>query len=122
MKNDFAVDVSNKVPGGGWCATPGDLARFAISLADARLVSKETLERMWTPQMTSDGKTTTSGLGCFVGEHNGERRVFHSGGQPKVSTFLLIAPDQKMAAAVMCNLSNASVQGLAGELLDVIRE
>ena len=36
--NDYMVDVSNKIPGGGWCSTAGDLARFAMALCDGRLV------------------------------------------------------------------------------------
>jgi serine beta-lactamase-like protein LACTB, mitochondrial len=120
LVNDFAVDVSNKIPGGGWCSTAGDLARFAIALADARLVSRETLEKMWTRQSTSDGKQTESGLGCFVSDYKGQRRISHSGGQPKVSTFLILAPDQKMAVALMCNLRDTGLQPLAGELLGLL--
>ncbi len=120
LMNDFAVDISNKIPGGGWCSTPGDLARFAIALADAKLVSRETLDKMWTRQTTAGGKLTDVGLGCFVGEYKGQRRIFHSGGQPKVSTFLILAPDQGAAVALMCNVSNAPVQALAGEILDLV--
>ena len=120
LMNDFAVDVSNKIPGGGWCSTPGDLARFAIALADAKLVSRETLDKMWTRQATADGKLTDVGLSCFVGEYEGQRRISHSGGQPKVSTFLILAPDQGMAVALMCNVSNSPVQALAGDILNIV--
>lgn len=118
--NAFMVDVSNKVPGGGWCATPTDLARFAIALAEGQLVGQETLERMWTRQKTADGKETAAGLGCFVQERDGRRRIYHSGGQPKVSTFLMLDPEARSAVALMCNLENARLEPLAGELLDLV--
>jgi serine beta-lactamase-like protein LACTB len=122
LLNDFAVDVTNKIPGGGWCSTPGDLARFAIALMDAKLVSRETLERMWTVQKTADGKNTPCGLGCFLTNMDGQRLVSHSGGQPKVSTFLVLAPDKRQAIAVMCNLRDTPLEPLARDLLKAAGE
>ena len=118
LVNDIAVDVSNKIPGGGWCSTPGDLARFSIALCQGKLVSAETLERMWTPQKTTRGVLTQSGYGCSIGELQGDRIVSHSGGQPKVSTHLVFSPARKTAVAVMCNLQGTSVRELAENLLE----
>jgi serine beta-lactamase-like protein LACTB, mitochondrial len=120
LVNDFMVDVSNKIPGGGWCSTAADLARFAIALAEGKLVSPDTLERMWTPQQTADGRETPSGLGCFIDSVDGDRRVSHSGGQPKVSTFLVLAPARRTAVAVMCNLRDTQLKKLANEILDTL--
>lgn len=120
LRNDFAVDVSNKIPGGGWCSTAGDLGRFAIALIEGRLVQPATLERMWTMQQTADGKDTRSGLGCFIKVVDGDRQISHSGGQPKVSTFLLISPAHRAAVAVMCNLSGATAGKLAEELMPLV--
>jgi serine beta-lactamase-like protein LACTB len=120
LLNDFMVDVTNKIPGGGWCSTAGDLARFATALVDGKLVTSQTLERMWTVQKTSGGTSTQCGLGCFIADAKGDKLVFHSGGQPKVSTFLVLSPARKTAVAVMCNLQNTPLQGLAVELLDLV--
>jgi len=120
LLNDFMVDVTNKIPGGGWCSTAGDLARFAIALADGKLVSRETLERMWTPQVPGNGKPTGYGYGCSINVVNGQRLIAHSGGQPKVSTFLVLSPERRAAVALMSNLYNAPVQPLAGEILEII--
>ena len=65
-------------------------------------------------------RLTDSGLGCFVRPVDGDRRISHSGGQPKVSTFLTISPGQKTAVAVMCNLRNAKVQPLANALMKLV--
>jgi serine beta-lactamase-like protein LACTB, mitochondrial len=120
LLNDFMVDVSNKIPGGGWCSTAGDLGRFAIALADGKLVSRETLERMWTPQVAADGKASGYGYGCNISVVNGQRLIAHSGGQPKVSTYLVISPERRAAVALMCNLQNTPVQALAGEIIEII--
>ncbi|MGD9720693.1 MAG: serine hydrolase domain-containing protein [Pirellulales bacterium] len=117
LRNDFMVDVTNKIPGGGWCATAGDLVRFALTLMDGKLVKPETLQRMWTPQMTSLGKETDCGLGCFIETVAGQRRISHSGGQPKVSTYLVFAPAEKTVVALMCNRSGADVHVLADLLM-----
>ncbi len=117
LVNDIAVNVSNKIPGGGWCGTPGDLARFAIALCRGNLVSEESLERMWTPQKTSDGTQTKAGYGCFIDTVGGDRLISHSGGQPKVSTFLVFSPCKKTAVALMCNLRGAGLKPLALELM-----
>lgn len=122
LVNDYFVDVSNKIPGGGWCASCGDLARFAIALMDAKLVSRDSLERMWTAQKTASGKQTDSGLGCFVEQQDGQRRISHSGGQPKVSTFLVFSPESRSAVALMCNLKDARLKTLAGELLTLVSQ
>jgi CubicO group peptidase (beta-lactamase class C family) len=122
LRNDYMVDVTNKIPGGGWCSTPGDLARFAIALCEGRLVRRETLEKMWTPQKTAKGVQTDCGLGCFTADVQGQRRIYHSGGQPKVSTFLIIAPDQKAAVALMCNRSGTGLKPLANALLDQVAQ
>lgn len=120
--NDTHVDVRYKLPGGGWCSTAGDLARFAIALMDGKLITSQSLERMWTVQKTANGTATNSGLGCFVDEAGGYRRISHSGGQPKVSTFLILAPERRAAVAVMCNLSDAKPKDLAGDLLTLVVE
>ncbi len=118
--NAYPVDVSNKVPGGGWCSTAGDLARFAIALASDQLVAAPTRERMWVAQKTNDGTSTTSGLGCFVRENARGQVISHSGGQPKVSTFLMLEPDRRAAVALMCNLEGTPLQSLASGVLELI--
>jgi CubicO group peptidase (beta-lactamase class C family) len=122
LVNDIFVDVSNKIPGGGWCATSGDLARFVIALWDGKLLSREWLERMWTAQPTAAGKQTDCGLGCFVEQRQGQRWVSHSGGQPKVSTFLVFAPASRSAVVLLSNLSGVRLKALAGELLALVSQ
>lgn len=120
LVNNLAVDISNKIPGGGWCSTAGDLARFAIALCQGKLVGAESLEQMWTPQKTAGGEQTNAGYGCFVDAVDGDRLISHSGGQPKVSTYLVFSPSRKTAVVLMCNLRGAGLKPLAQELIGVL--
>lgn len=109
-------DTSMKVPGGGLVSTSVDLVKFGQASMTGTLVKQPTLERMWTPQQTKDGKKTTYGLGWGVGERAGMKIFSHSGGQAGTSTFLYVLPEKSIVIAAMCNLEGASL----GRMLDEI--
>ncbi len=104
LRNAAPVDTSNKIPGGGMCATAADLVHFAGALLDGTLLDAEHREMMWTEQHTRDGKGTGYGLGWGVGTHDGHRVVSHTGAQPRVSTILVIDVDAGVSVAVLCDL------------------
>lgn len=120
LRNSPLADTSNKIPGGGLCSTVIDLARFAIAVQTGRLVRREMLELMWTPQTTREGQQTSYGLGWSVGERNGRKEVFHTGGQPRVSTVLYMQPGSGLAVVIMSNLERAAVLALARQIADVL--
>ena len=109
-------DTSMKVPGGGLVSTSVDLVKFGHASMTGTLVKQPTLERMWTPQQTKDGKKTTYGLGWGVGERAGMKLFSHSGGQAGTSTLLYVLPEKSIVIAAMCNLEGASL----GSILDGI--
>jgi CubicO group peptidase (beta-lactamase class C family) len=116
LSNSELMDPSYKLGGGGLCSSAPDLVRFAQHLMAGKLVSKETLETMWTAQRTKDGGVTTYGLGFGVGERNGERVISHGGAQARVSTMLLMLPQHRIAVAVLCNLEGMRLGGPAREV------
>lgn len=122
ISNSALADTSYKLPGGGLCGTAEDLVRLASALLSGRILKPETRELLWTPQSTSDGKKTSYGLGWVVGEVSNRRAVMHSGGQQRVSTFLLIVPEASLAVAVMTNLEGAGAgriaRSIASELIE----
>ena len=120
LTNSPLADNSYKVPGGGFVSTADDLARFAVALQTFKLLKRETLELMYVPQKTKDGKETTYGLGWGVGSRNGQRTVGHSGGQQRISTFLHMQPDQGLAVVIMSNLEGARLGDLAQRIGDVL--
>lgn len=117
LRNSILADTSNKVPGGGLCATAADLARFAAALESGVLLQKETLEGMFARQRTRDGRVTEYALGWRATQRNGRREVWQHGGQPRVSALLYLQPERGVAVAVLCNL-----EGVAPRLLELARE
>lgn len=124
LHNSHPVDTSNKVPGGGLCGTPTDLVRFAAAVLDGKLLKAETVDRMWTPMQTADGKATGYGMGWNVGTRDGRRFAMHGGAQPRVSTLLYVDRDSKVIVAVMANLEGAgrALRSLVPELVALCAE
>ncbi len=107
LRNARAMDMSSKLPAGGFISTAEDLAHFAIAVMDHRLVVSETFEQMITPVRLRDGEMVAYGLGwgLFPGEEwYGEREAFHGGVTPQVSGMLYMLPDRRFAVAIFTNL------------------
>jgi CubicO group peptidase (beta-lactamase class C family) len=115
--NSGLADTSYKIPGGGLVATASDLARFEIALESDALLKRATREMMWTPYHDLNGATSDYGLGWGIGQLQGFHTVGHSGGQQRVSTAILLAPDKNDAVVVLTNLEGANAMDLAKELL-----
>jgi CubicO group peptidase (beta-lactamase class C family) len=121
LTNSPLADNSYKVPGGGFVSTAEDLARLAVALQTNRLLKRETLELMYAPQKTKDGKETSYGLGWGIAKRpTGARAVGHSGGQQRVSTFLHMQPEQGLAVVIMSNLEGARLGDLAQQIGDIV--
>lgn len=118
LQNSELMDGSYKLGGGGLCSSSDDLVRFAATLMAGKLVSNETLAGMWTPQRTKDGAVIDYALGFRIAERRGIREVYHGGAQARVSTFLLLLPERRIAIAVMCNLEHVKLQALARQIAD----
>ncbi|MBI1356737.1 MAG: serine hydrolase [Acidobacteria bacterium] len=108
LRNCDLADTSVKIPGGGLVSTAGDLTRFAMALQEGRLLEPETVEEMFTPQRTLDGKVSRAGLSWMIAEKDGMKRVFHSGGQQGATTRLILLPERGVALAAMANLEGYS--------------
>jgi serine beta-lactamase-like protein LACTB len=60
------IDLSDRLPAGGFLSTADDLARFGVALTDGTLVGKETAAMMFRSQRTTAGDKTGYGLGFEV--------------------------------------------------------
>lgn len=124
LLNARAVDMSSKLPAGGFITTAEDLARFAMAVMDHRLVHAETFEQMLTPVRLSNGEVQGFGLGwgLFPGEEwYGEREAFHGGVTPRVSGMLYLLPDRRFAVALFTNLEGVPGRTeLAAHLAQVV--
>jgi CubicO group peptidase (beta-lactamase class C family) len=72
-------DLGGAVGAGGIYSTVVDLQKWVENFATAAVGSREIFDEMMTPFVLTDGDTTGYGLGLFIGEHRGLRRVQHGG-------------------------------------------
>jgi D-alanyl-D-alanine dipeptidase len=91
-----------------------DLARFMSALFAAgigerdRVVSRETLEEMLTPQFAPRGATTGYGIGFGLSELDGHRSVGHGGAIYGFATDLAALPDEKIGAVAVTTMDGAN--------------
>ena len=116
------TDVSWKLGGGGFLSNIDDLAKYAAGLINGKLISRQTAARMWTPQKTSDGKTTSYGLGFVISKSNGRLVVSHGGSQEKTRTRLVIVPSQRRGIVVMCNSEYATPSEFTKAIAAALRQ
>lgn len=120
LQNSELMDASYKLGGGGLCASAEDLARFGAALLAGRLLRPETLAVAWTEQQTRDGAGTGYGLGFRVDTRSGRRTIGHSGAQSRVSTMLLMLPEQQVVVVLLCNLQGVRLGSLAQQIVDLV--
>lgn len=108
LDNARYVDNSYKWAGGGFLSTVEDLARFGSALLQPGFLNSKSLQLLFTPQQTKDGKSTGYGMGFGIRKSKSGKRVFeHSGGAVGGTSQLIIYPDQHLVIAFINNLSSA---------------
>ena len=117
LRNSPMSDTSNRTAGGGLVATADDVARFAIAFQKGALLKAATAQASFGRQRTRDRRLTGYGLGWIVGGTAERTEVFHTGGQPRVSTVLYMIPRSGVAVVLLCNL-----EGVSTPLLDLARQ
>jgi serine beta-lactamase-like protein LACTB len=108
LQNAIFVDVSNKPPGSGINSSARDMGNFVAALYSLKLISKPTLDKMFTPATTRDGKPTIYGIGFFLGgplgKHHDLQEAGHGGDQQGVSSVLYLLPDREFGVVILSNL------------------
>ncbi|MFP6582887.1 MAG: serine hydrolase domain-containing protein [Candidatus Hydrogenedentota bacterium] len=122
IEEDDYTDLSIKYPGGGLVSTSGDLVRFAIAFESGNLVSAGSRIAMFEIPLVSKPRRVPYALGWMVWDSETYGTYLHNdGGQSGTSTYLVILPEQKIAVAVMSNLSSEgrAVRDIAFSLVDL---
>lgn len=94
-------------PAGNIYSTALDQAKLLSCLfargktAKGQMIKGESLEQMWTPQFAKKGDKVGFGLGFFVSEFEGQRRVEHGGAVYGFATEFEALPDAKLGVVVM---------------------
>src|SRR6185503_5449708 len=69
---------------------------------------RETLEEMWTPQFVEPTTRGGMGLGFFVSQLDGRRRVWHDGAVYGFGTQLAALPDERIGVVVAMSLDGSA--------------
>ncbi|MDB5444118.1 MAG: serine hydrolase [Phenylobacterium sp.] len=88
---------------GGWSMTASDLARWDQGVLGHRLLSAQGYAAQQTAAPLTNGKTAPYGLGVFVDQVAGHRRIHHPGSEFGYLTENRIYPDDGAAVVVMVN-------------------
>jgi CubicO group peptidase (beta-lactamase class C family) len=97
-RNNIFRHVIKGGPAGGGFSTVGDLHKFARALQNGNLVSKESLNEMWTDQSDSG-----YGFGFIVSQSPTGTIVGHSGGFPGLNGQLDLYVDNGFVVSVLSN-------------------
>jgi CubicO group peptidase (beta-lactamase class C family) len=104
------VDLSHRLPGGGFISSPTDLVRLGKMYFDDGHLSEETKRRFWTPQLLADGTVNEQdyALGWRWREWPIEgagvaRNANHGGVSRGSQCWLLLYPDYLMSMAFCTN-------------------
>lgn len=123
LKNERPIDSSSKWPSAGFLSTASDLVRFASAHVADGYLKPETRALLFTSMKTSAGEETGVGLGWRIGTDAAGRRFYHHGGAIDGGrAFLLVYPEEKIAVALLANLSGARfAEGEAQKLAELFR-
>ncbi|HET7903943.1 MAG TPA: serine hydrolase domain-containing protein [Candidatus Eisenbacteria bacterium] len=107
---------------GGGFSTCGDIFRFARALAAGRIVPRETLADMTTPQPPLDpGEPEEYGLGMLLQRSRGGVRSFgHGGIAPGVNFELRYFPDEEITLIAFSNQDNGAYDDLRKNLIRLV--
>lgn len=98
------------------------MARYAGMLMNggeldgARLLKKDTLDAMMTPQLHTDPRVYDIGLTFWLEQYGKHRVIEHGGGWPGFISSFRVAPDDKLGVIVFTNTMNM-VSAVLGEAI-----
>ena len=101
--------------GGNLYSTAEDLVLWAEALTSRRLISPRSYAALYTPE------TGDYAYGWFVRTEDGERTIFHSGGLPGSTSFMIQYPDAGVTVITLSNLRGGMgdvTRAIAREVLE----
>jgi CubicO group peptidase (beta-lactamase class C family) len=99
---------------GGLVSSVSDLAKWDAALYTEQLLTRSTLEQMFTPAKLNNGEATGYGFGWYVNTYGShKRRVSHGGSKPGFSTHIARCVDDRLSVIVLANAWGAGADALA---------
>ena len=119
------VDLSHRLPAGGFASTPSDLVRLGAAQLDDGFISPATRAEFWIPQVLADGEVNEQGYAIGwrwreweVDEFGMVRNANHGGVSRGSQSWLLVFPDYNMAIAFVINIRTESFHEFGHELYE----
>lgn len=104
---EWTASIWNSIADGSLYLNVADLAKWNEALLTGKLLSRATIDRMWTVFPLNNGKPNPGsyGFGFFVRSLNGHRLIEHIGAWQGFHDYSAIYPDDGFAVAVLTNLA-----------------
>lgn len=93
--------------GGGIQTTADEVARWMIALSSGRLISRDNVQNMWTPEKLNNGADGSWAAGWSVLGTSPDRQVAAMGG---ARAAFVVYPDDRLTIIVLTNLVGANPQ------------
>lgn len=106
-------DLTDVFSAGAIISTVRDLVKWDAALEGEKLLKRSSLEQIWTPTRLADGRTHPYGLGWYVEDVRGVRRVRHNGQTAGFAASIARYREDRLTVIVLCNLGTI---GLAGRI------
>lgn len=108
------VDPSTRLGDTGIVSTTGDLLRWDQALYTDRLVSRRTLDEIFTPYWNGYG------YGWEIGTRFGRKTIAHSGSDGGFSSYILRFPDDRLTVIILGNGDRMSAAKAAINLSAIV--
>lgn len=121
------IDVSSRFGGGGAIGTVPDMLRWASSVGRGRILSRSSVDLMFTPVANKGGRFVGLDdgawyytLGWLVFPVNGQFVFYNDGGQVGTNTMVLHVPSENLTIAFACNLMTIDRMPYVKRLYEVV--
>lgn len=115
---------------GGVITTAVDLAKLDAALYGEKLLTRRSIDLMWTPTRLDDGsigvigdngagQPNHYGLGWFISSYKGHRLILAGGNKPGFTCTYFRFVDANLTVVVLSNLSSSPLYGIAGEIAEM---
>lgn len=112
--NASYMDMTIPYAAGALASTVGDLLLWDQALYDEKLVSRKTLDEIFTPVKNNYG------YGWNIGKQFDRREISHGGGIYGFATEISRFPDDKITVIVLCNVQGAPAGRVANDLAAIV--
>ena len=122
LKNqEWVSPVVNTTADGSLYFSILDLAKWDATLYTEKLLTRSSLEQMWTPAKLKNGQPNKDGygFGWSIGERHGHRVISHGGAWQGFETTIVRYVDDQLTVVVLTNLAGAEPGVIAGHVADM---